>query len=111
MVSARVSHLQVSLGLANHASILRSSLAWTWLVSRDPQRRGFFLIGQVAFQQCFEFVDVLIAPTLVDDGHADRHKVDRLRIRTLAAGSATAGRSLDGAVGQVTGNLASVVVG
>jgi hypothetical protein len=26
MVSARVSHLQVSLGLANHASILRSSL-------------------------------------------------------------------------------------
>jgi hypothetical protein len=33
----------------------------------------------------------LIASTLVDDGHTDRHEVDRLRIRALAAGSATAG--------------------
>jgi hypothetical protein len=73
--------------------------AGTWLVSRDPQRRGLFLIGQVALQQCFEFVDVLIASTLVDDGHTDRHEVDSLRIRTLAAGSTAAGRSLDGAVG------------
>ncbi len=73
--------------------------------------RGFFLIGQVALQQRFEFVDALIAPAFVDNGHADRHKVDRLRIRALDAGSATAGRGLNGAVGQVTGDLASVVIG
>ncbi len=81
------------------------------LVSCDPKGRGFFLIRQVALQQCFEFVDALIAPPLVDDGHADRHKVDRLRIRALAAGSAAAGRGLNGAVGQVTSDLTSVVIG
>ena len=65
--------------------------SWTRLVSCDPQGRGFFLIGQVALQQRFEFVDALVAPAFIDDGHADGHEVDRLRIRALAAGSATAG--------------------
>ena len=64
--------------------------SWTRLVSCDPQGRGFFLIGQVALQQRFEFVDALDAPAFIDDGHADRHKVDRLWIRALAAGSASA---------------------
>jgi hypothetical protein len=82
--------------------------AGTWLVSRDPQRRGLFLIGQVALQQCFKFVDALIATAFVDDGHTDRHEVDCLCVRTFAAVSATAGRSLDGAVGQVTSDLVSL---
>jgi hypothetical protein len=34
-----------------------------------------------------------------------------LRIRTLATGSAAAGRGLNGAVGQVASDLASVVIG
>jgi hypothetical protein len=34
-----------------------------------------------------------------------------LRIRTLATGSAAAGRGLNGAVGQVTSDLTSIVVG
>ena len=72
---------------------------WTWLVSRDPKCRGYFLIGQVSFQQRFEFVDALIASAFVDDGHADGHKVDRLWIRAFVTCSATAGRCLDCAVG------------
>ena len=111
IVSTRVSQLHVSLGLANQANMLFSSLP-------GPGRKRSILIvsgsiafGQIVAKQRFQFACVLFATLLVDQRHADRDDVDRSRVVVGLAGVAGGRRRANVAAGHLPGDFAGVVVG
>jgi len=48
----------------------------------------FHLVAIEVVQNRYAFIDVLISPTVVDDGHADDYTIDRWWVRSIGARSA-----------------------